>query len=1421
MNPLRYPLNNIFRLYHRHSASLFDIRSFVLFLFLFVSFDSTSFAQGAGTYQVAVYGGNTNGYGDYQILTMSIANVGAPAVAGLRWASRFVGSGNGASEIDYAGGWYVGGSYWNDGASLNLYRTQDGINWQKVKVTDNLQLVDLAQSGSTWLALTNNGSVFRSVNSGGNWTLAGTVPGIGSNGTYVDNYNTSSIVYNDGTWVFITDKTAYRSSNNGTTWSSNATGSDMALYDLGVGNGVFVAVGEGGEIRTSSDAGQTWTKRTSGTDLTLNSAAFGNGRFVVVGSNGLVLTSTDNGTTWVSQASGSSSYLKSVSFGNNVFVRSDGHISSDGIAWSAPQGGWGSAEYDDGVVYGNAGWLMGGWTVYQSVAGYVPNTYNTISVSGTVGQPLSYQLSGALSFSQTPTQYAAINLPGELSINSTSGAISGVGASAGTYQVAVYGGNTNGYGDYQILTMSIANVGAPAVAGLRWASRFVGSGNGASEIDYAGGWYVGGSYWNDGASLNLYRTQDGINWQKVKVTDNLQLVDLAQSGSTWLALTNNGSVFRSVNSGGNWTLAGTVPGIGSNGTYVDNYNTSSIVYNDGTWVFITDKTAYRSSNNGTTWSSNATGSDMALYDLGVGNGVFVAVGEGGEIRTSSDAGQTWTKRTSGTDLTLNSAAFGNGRFVVVGSNGLVLTSTDNGTTWVSQASGSSSYLKSVSFGNNVFVRSDGHISSDGIAWSAPQGGWGSAEYDDGVVYGNAGWLMGGWTVYQSVAGYVPNTYNTISVSGTVGQPLSYQLSGALSFSQTPTQYAAINLPGGLSINSTSGDITGLVYKTIPSVISGGGFFFKSLAGGFIQSLPGSSYGFGGAAGSVDGNGGTALFNSPSGVAVDATGNIYVADSGNHAIRKITSSGNVTLFAGSFLGSGTADGWGEDARFNNPQGLAIDASGNLYVAEAGSHRIRKVSPFGQVTHYVGGIGVSGSVDGSPISARFNGPTDVAVDAAGNIYVADSGNHAIRKISTNGTVTTLAGTMGQVGNTNATGSAARFRTPQGIAVDGSGTVYVADTGNQVIRKVTSGGTVTTFSGAAFTGSASPLGGRASLTGSAHAAFLASVDPTSLPASLDGNATIARFSYPTDVTLDNAGNLYVTDSGTEKIRKIVLTGNVSTLGGSPDGFFYNPLAIAVGANGTLYVADAGNNRIATSFTPSPEISIEGLGGIDLSSAGEVVSLGNLLTGNASASYTFVIRNAGYADMSGLSLSKNGTHSDDFALGSLGVTTLSAGSSTAFTVTFTPSIGGIRSAQLLVASNDSDENPFVIHLAGFGLSASLDSDADGLSDAAEYRMSSLGFEWQLAQADMVSAFQAGANTGGLYNTSQIQAMNIGIPLISKNATSGQFEISVKLQKSTNLQTFQQFSLNATDTTIEPDGSLKIRFIAPDSAAFFRLQAK
>ena len=696
------------------------------------------------------------------------------------------------------------------------------------------------------------------------------------------------------------------------------------------------------------------------------------------------------------------------------------------------------------------------------------------------------------------------------------------------------------------------------------------------------------------------------------------------------------------------------------------------------------------------------------------------------------------------------------------------------------------------------------------------------------------------------------TQDLVALGGTgfVWQVLSGMLPPGVSLNASGQISGTLTTPGNYKFTVKVTNAEGfsaykwLQVRVVPPTTSGGGYNFINFAGDLLgfsgssdASFIGSGAASGGFTGSADGSTGFTgsadaasrepLLYAPSGIAVDASGNIYVSDSANNQVRKVTSNGTIQNLAGVFTGSGGQDGTAWNARFKNPQGMATDASGNIYVADQDNHAIRKITANSTVSTVAGSFtgsgaaGFSGSADGAgKTAARFNKPSDVAVDSAGNIYVADSGNHAIRKISTNGTVSTLAGTMGLAGNTDAVGSAARFRSPQGIAVSGSGTVYVADTGNQVIRRITANGTVSTFAGAAFTGSASPLGGRASFTGSAHAAFIGSADATTLQASADGNATTARFSYPTDITIDSQGNFYVTDSATEKIRKISSNGTVTTLGGSPDGFFYSPIAIDVAANGTLYIADAGNNRIAMSFIPAPEISLELPGGILIESQAGAAAFPASLLQSATTSRTYTIRNVGYIDLTGLALSKNGSNAAEFALGALETTSLSAGNSTTFTVAFSPTSAGNRTAQIAVASNDADENPFVINLAGYGL-GTLDFDGDGVIDAAEYQMSSLGFEWQTAQAGMASAFLAGVNAGGLYSLLQIQGMNIGTPLISKNATSGNFELTIGLQKSTNLQTFQHFSLNSTETTIEPDGRLKIRFSATENAAFFRLKAQ
>ncbi len=207
----------------------------------------------------------------------------------------------------------------------------------------------------------------------------------------------------------------------------------------------------------------------------------------------------------------------------------------------------------------------------------------------------------------------------------------------------------------------------------------------------------------------------------------------------------------------------------------------------------------------------------------------------------------------------------------------------------------------------------------------------------------------------------------------------------------------------------------------------------------------------GGEGCVDGTGSGARFDNPKGVAVDGAGNVFVADTLNHTIRKVAPSGQATTLAGMAGNPGSVDGTGSEARFFNPGGVAVDGSGNVYVADSGNHTVRMVTSSGRVTTIAGLAGNSGGADGTGSGARFFNPGGVAVDGSGNVLVADSGNHTIRKVTASGVVTTLAGFVGGWGDRDGTGSGARFSFPRGVAVDGSGNVYVADAGNDTVRKV----------------------------------------------------------------------------------------------------------------------------------------------------------------------------------------------------------------------------------------------------------------------------------------------------------------------------------------------------------------------------------
>lgn len=273
-------------------------------------------------------------------------------------------------------------------------------------------------------------------------------------------------------------------------------------------------------------------------------------------------------------------------------------------------------------------------------------------------------------------------------------------------------------------------------------------------------------------------------------------------------------------------------------------------------------------------------------------------------------------------------------------------------------------------------------------------------------------------------------------------------SGLFGFADGTGTAAQFNHPIGIAL-----DAAGNIYVTDAE----NNRIRKVTSTGTVTTLAGD-----GTAGSADGDGTAARFLSPRGVVLDASGNLYIADGINNRIRKITPTGTVTTLAGSGT-RGSTDGNGVSAQFDFPKGIAIDASGNLYVADDLNARIRKVTPTGTVSTLAGST--LGFADGVGTAAQFNRPTGVAVDAAGNVYVADSKNHRIRKITSTGEVSTLAGST--EGIADGLGTAAKFSEPVGVAVDASGNVYVTDSDNNRIRKITPDGSVTTTAGGTLGG------------------------------------------------------------------------------------------------------------------------------------------------------------------------------------------------------------------------------------------------------------------------------------------------------------------------------------------------------------------
>jgi sugar lactone lactonase YvrE len=323
-----------------------------------------------------------------------------------------------------------------------------------------------------------------------------------------------------------------------------------------------------------------------------------------------------------------------------------------------------------------------------------------------------------------------------------------------------------------------------------------------------------------------------------------------------------------------------------------------------------------------------------------------------------------------------------------------------------------------------------------------------------------------------------------------------------------------------------------------------------------------------------GQGTAAQLRFPRGVAVDSAGNVYIADADNHRIRKVTPGGVITTFAGTGVAGFSGDtGQATAAQLSTPYGVAVDAAGNVYIADLLNQRIRKVDPSGVITTYAGtGVaGFSGDT-GQATAAQISFPYGVAVDTAGNVYIAALGNQRVRKVDPTGIITTFAGT-GVPGFSGDTGqaTAARLSSPVGVGADAAGNVYIADAVNNRVRKVDPTGIITTFAGTGVPGFAGDT----------------------------GQATLAQLKVPTGVAVDAAGNVYIADRENSRVRRVDPSGVITTLAGTGAFGFSGdtgqanlaqvavPWGVATDAAGNVYIGDNGNHRVRKVATVPPTAS------------------------------------------------------------------------------------------------------------------------------------------------------------------------------------------------------------------------------------------
>jgi sugar lactone lactonase YvrE len=460
--------------------------------------------------------------------------------------------------------------------------------------------------------------------------------------------------------------------------------------------------------------------------------------------------------------------------------------------------------------------------------------------------------------------------------------------------------------------------------------------------------------------------------------------------------------------------------------------------------------------------------------------------------------------------------------------------------------------------------------------------------------------------------------------------------------------------GGSALSAGLGPLTGpglavdkSGYLYIPDTVSR---VRKVTPSGTISTMAGS------ATAAFKGDGGAAAaasLDTPTGVAVDSAGNLYISDSNNNRIRKVTAAGTISTIAGNGTAGYSGEGAAANAQLDSPIGVALDTAGNLYIADSENHRLRKVTVAGAISTVAGdGSGGYGGDGASATSALLSFPIGLALDSVGNVYISEYDNNRVRKVTPFGLITTVAG-AGSPGFSGDDGPAiaAKLFKPYGLAVDSGGNLFIADSYNQRIRKVTPAGVISTFAGNgrnAFAGDGGqatqaqlyPFGIAVNSAGNLYIADWSNnrirrVTPADVISTVAGSATqgffgdggpanVARLSGPYDVAVDGSGNLYIADYGNNRIRKVTPAGVISTVAGngtngwSGDGgpainaSLSSPAGIAVDGGGNLYIADLGNERIRKVTAAGIISTIAGTGTSGFSGDGDPATAAQLSSPN-----------------------------------------------------------------------------------------------------------------------------------------------------------------------------------------------------------------